>query len=310
MTRVAIWAGADQVPLLRRAIDAGAFETPAIGCSDATGAVALSQALDQPVETDLRAVLSVDCDVIWMAAPRALDTDTRTMLRSVNCPVATSAPPPAALAELLEEPDGGMPATFIPLMRGGPTWAAAESALEGFGQIHCVHVSATAGDYQTSLRALLLDAVDLVTHLIGEPDEIWSAHAGQQAVSADPTAELSGHIAAAMRMGTKQAASLSISDGGGSWIRRVVLLGDGGRIIVTDAGVSWTDPEGVNQEAAPTENRVTAGELAAWHLKRLAEGRPQLRTTLAAAVVMETARLSCLTRQVEDPQQVHNMIGR
>ena len=44
-------------------------------------------------------------------------------------------------------------------------------------------VSATAGDHQTSRSSLALDAFDLVTHLLGEPDEIWAAHAGPLPVS-------------------------------------------------------------------------------------------------------------------------------
>ncbi len=310
MTQVSIWADADQTPLLKRAMASNRLEAASIGCSDPKGAVLLADALGLAVSGDLRTVLTAECDVIWIAAPRALDADTRSILRQVQKPVATSAPPPGALTELIQEPDGGMPAQFIPLLRGGPTWATVESALENFGGIQCIHVSTTAGDYQTSVNALLLDAVDMVTHLIGEPDEVWASHAGPHPVSADPTAGISGHVAAAMRFGTTQAASVSVSDGGGSWIRRAVLLGEGGRIIVTDSGVSWTDPAGDTNEPPPTEEGTTAGALAAWHLQRMAEGRPIPRTTLAAAVVMETARLSCLTRQVEDPQQVHNMIGR
>lgn len=310
MTKVSIWAAADQAPLLQRTLSSNGLEAASIGCGDPNGAVLLADTLGLPVSADLRTVLTAECDVVWIAAPRALDADTRSILRTVQKPVATSAPPPGALAELIQEPDGGMPAQFIPLLRAGRTWPTVESALEDFGSIQCIHVSATAGDYQTSVNALLLDAVDMVTHLIGEPDEVWASHAGPHPVSADPAAELSGHIAAAMRFGTDQAASINVSDGGGSWIRRAVLLGEGGRIIVTDSGMSWTDPAGDAKEAPPQEEGTTAGALAAWHLQRLAQGRAIPRTTLAAAVAMETTRLSCLTRQVEDPQQVHNMIGR
>jgi hypothetical protein len=203
-----------------------------------------------------------------------------------------------------------MPAHFIPLLRGGAAFQAASTALEGFGLVHCVHVSATAGDHQTSLASLALDAFDLVTHLLGEPDEIWAGHAGALPVSADPTVERSGHLTAAMRFGNDRAASITVSDGGGTWVRRAVILGEGGRIIVTDEGVSWTDPEGRSQEAPPTEGQANAGELAGWHLRRLAAGKPPPPISLEAAVALESARLSCLTRQVEDPTHVRNMIGR
>jgi hypothetical protein len=203
-----------------------------------------------------------------------------------------------------------MPAVFIPLLRGGAAFQSAAAALENFGSVQCVHVSSTAGDYQTSRSALALDAFDLVTHLLGEPDEIWAAHAGSRPVSDDPTVERSGHLTAAMRFGTERAASITVSDGGGTWVRRVVILGEGGRIILTDEGLSWTDPAGASQEAPPTEGQANAGELAGWHLRRLAGGKPPPPISLHAAVALESARLSCLTRQVEDPAHVRNMIGR
>ena len=314
MPRLAMWAHPNQTRLLERALAEGPkgdrLEAVLVGCPDDHGAMELGAALHAPVCTDLREVLQSDADVVWLAAPRTLDADARELVRGATMPVATSAPPPAALNDLLGEPDGGMPAVFIPLLRGGAAFQSAAAALENFGTVHCVHVSATAGDHQTSRSSLALDAFDLVTHLLGEPDEIWAAHAGPLPVSTDPTIERSGHLTAAMRFGPERAASITVSDGGGTWVRRVVILGEGGRLIVTDEGVSWTDPEGVSQEAPPTEGQANAGELAGWHLRRLAAGRDVPRISLEAAVVLESARLSCLTRQVEDPQHVRNMIGR
>ena len=314
MPRLAIWAQPNQTRLLERALAEGPaddrLEVALVGCPDEHGAVALGTSLNTESCTDLRDVLRSDVDVVWLAAPRTLDADARSLVRAATAPVATSSPPPAALSELLGEPDGGMPAVFIPLLRAGAAFQSAAAALENFGTVHCVHVSSTAGDHQTSRASLALDAFDLVTHLLGEPDEIWAAHAGDLPMSPDPTVERSGHLTAAMRFGTERAASITVSDGGGTWVRRAVILGEGGRLIMTDEGVSWTDPEGVSQEAPPTEGQVNAGELAGWHLRRLAAGRDMPRISLEAAVVLESARLSCLTRQVEDPQHVRNMIDR
>jgi len=314
MPRLAIWATQGQHTLIERALGPSHHDEPLtlamLGCPTSRGIEQLGDVIDAPTTTDLRDILHADVDVIWLAAPGTLDVDARAMVRQATAPVATSAPPTAALAELLDEPDGGMPAVFIPLLRGGAAFQAAETALESFGAIHCIHVSATAGDHQTSRGALAVDAFDLVTHLLGEPEEVWAAHAGPDPVSPDPTIERTGHLSAAMRFGHDRAASITVSDGGGSWIRRAVILGEGGRLIVTDEGVSWTDPSGDAVEAPPTEGQSTAGELAAWHLIRLAEGRPIPRIAIEAAISLETARLSSLTRQVESPQHVRAMVGR
>ncbi|MDP7029125.1 MAG: hypothetical protein QF733_02785 [Phycisphaerales bacterium] len=314
MPRIAIWAAPNQTQLIERALGEGPpaerLSPTLVGAANPAAAAALGEALDAPFTSDLRDVLQADADVAWLAAPSTLTSDARAIARSSPIPVATSAPPPAALADLLSEPDGGMPAVFIPLLRGGAAFSAAATAMESFGQIHCMHVSSTAGDHQTCGSALALDAFDLVTHLLGVPDEIWAAHAGESPISADPTVQRPGHMSAAMRFGTERAASITVSDGGGSWIRRVVILGEGGRIIVTDEGVSWTDPEGEAQEAPPTEGQANAGELAGWHLRRLATNKPIPTISIEAAIALESARLSCLTRQVEDPEHVRNMIGR
>ncbi|MCP4759307.1 MAG: hypothetical protein GY894_07960 [Planctomycetes bacterium] len=315
MPRIAIWAADNQLRLIERALAEGPsenrLEAVIVGCEDQQAADSLAETLGAGSATnDVREVLQSAADLVWLAAPRTLDTDTRSMVRGANMPVATSAPPPAALPDLLSEPDGGMPALFIPLMRSGEAFRSASTALENFGDVHCIHVSSTAGDHQTSRSALALDAFDLVTHIMGTPDEIWAAHAGSLPVSPDPTVERSGHLTAAMRFGTERAASITVSDGGGTWIRRIVILGEGGRIIVTDEGVSWTDPDGKAQEAPPTEGQANAGELAGWHLRRIAAGGDTPTISLNAAIVLESARLSCLTRQVEDPQHVRNMLGR
>lgn len=314
MPRLAVWAAEGQQLLIERALSASPQSDPLTlvtwGSPTSRGRETLGDALQTTGSNDLRDILRADVDVIWLAAPGTLDADARTLTRSAIVPVATSAPPCAALADLLDEPDGGMPAVFIPLLRAGPAFQAAMTALDSFGEIHCIHVSATAGDHQTSRNALAIDAFDLVTHLLGEPEEVWAAHAGPEPVSPDPMVERTGHLTAAMRFGHDRAASITVSDGGGSWIRRAVILGEGGRLIITDQGVSWTDPSGATMDAPPAEGHATAGELAAWHLQRLAAGKQDPRIALEAAITMEAARLSTLTRQVEDPQHVRSMVGQ
>ena len=90
-----------------------------------------------------------------------------------------------------------------------------------------------------------------------------------------------------------------MSDGGGSWIRRATVLGEGGRIILTDEGVSWSDPEGAAQEAPPSEAHATAGALSRWHLLRLVQGMSTEQPGTDAALLCEALRLSCITGQVE-----------
>jgi predicted dehydrogenase len=305
--RCAVWASADQVQLLQRAFASKDLSCAVLGCDDPTARQSMAEALCATQADDLRQMLQhPDVDAIWLAAPRLLDASLRTLIANLKTPVATSAPCVEGFAPHLQ---GDCHAHFMPLFRAGPSFQAAQGCMEHLGAVRCMQVSATAGDHQTSLRALLLDATDLIVHLGGMPDEVFAVHSGTTVLTADPSAEMSGHLTASMRFANGAAASLTVSDGGGTWIRRATVLGEGGRVILTDEGVSWTDPAGVAQEAPPSESHATAGALTRWHLLRLGHTPPDAQPGPKAALLCEALRLSCLTGQVEETEHVAKMFG-
>ena len=111
------------------------------------------------------------------------------------------------------------------------------------------------------------------------------------------------------------AAAISIAEGGGKWSRRAALLGEGGRLIVSDDGVEWLSSEGEILDAGrgQTTDIPSAGEVAAHHLKRIALQREpvdEVDPTLDTLCLCEAVRLSCVTGQVEDPGRIAKMLQR
>ena len=303
----AVWASADQLQLLQRAFASQDLSCTVLGCNDPATRRSMAEALGAQEADDLRQMLQhPDIDATWLAAPRLLDASLRSLIETLNTPVATSAPCVEGFAPHLYVDSQ---THFMPLLRAGPSFQAAEGCMEHLGAVRCIQVSASAGDHQTSLRALLLDAADLIVHLGGVPDEVFAVHCGSTVLTADPSAEMTGHLTASMRFANGAAASLTVSDGGGTWIRRATVLGEGGRVILTDEGVSWTDPGGAAQEAPPSESHATAGALTRWHLLRLNRSPKDVQPGPQAALLCEALRLSCLTGQVEQMQHVAKMSG-
>ncbi len=302
--RCAVWAAPEQLQLLQRAFDTDALTCAVLGCDDPAARDSMAAALQaEPVDDVRQLLLSPSIDAAWLAAPGVLDADIDAMAGDLPVPVATSAPFVEGFQPDLYGKDN---VHFIPLLRGGPTWLAASGCIELLGDVHCIQVSATAGDHQTSLRALLLDAADLVVHVAGMPEEVFAAQSGGP-MTPDPTGGIAGHLTSTMRFANGCTASITVSDGGGSWVRRATVLGTGGRVMVTDEGVSWTDPDGEAQEAPPTESHATAGALSQWHLCRLGDDKPDPQPSPDVALLCETLRLSCVTGQVEQVDHVARM---
>ena len=304
----AVWAAADQEQLLRNAFSESSLSCTFVGCADASARSTLAMTLNAKPVDDVRQMLhNTDTDVIWLAASSVLDADLRGIIADSKRPVATSAPCKEGF-----NPDlyTSAHAHFLPLLRGGESFANAMGCVDVLGSMRCVHYAATAGDHQTSLQSLMLDAADVVLHLVGMPDEVFAGHSGS-ALSADPAAELTGHLTATMRFASGCTASIMVSDGGGTWIRRATVLGDSGRMIWTDDDVCWTSQDGTvhEQEAHAPDTQATAGSLSRWHLLRLIDGKslPALHTD--AALLCESLRLSCVTGQIEEPSHVARMFG-
>lgn len=313
--RMLVWADRNQESMLERSLDTGLVAMQRIGSPDDHAGRDLADRFGAAQATDLRAALAEgEFDIAWITARDVIDQSMRDAIRACPKPVATSTLPVDPVMDLLSEPDHGMPARFVPRMRQSRGCVSAMQLLEDFGRIECVHVSMTAGQQQTSPWALLYDAMDMVHALLGVPDEVFAAHAGARSLQPDVIAGITGHFSVALRFPGQTAASIVCSDGGGSWDRRVLVLGSGGRLIIDDDHVEWTLPDGEAADAGSTESAETAngvGELAAHHLRRVLESVEEAEApeTIGRVLALcESARVSCLTGQAEVPSQIFGSV--
>ena len=302
--QVTAWADANQLKMLERARATGLIDYTGIGSPDADAAIELARALDVPRLDDLRAALIDDeHDIAWIAARDAMDADARTAIRAGTRPVATSTLPPEQVLQLLEEDDSGLPAELVPQMRQSPGFLSATGALAELGHIECIHISMTSGQEQSSPWARLYDAMDIALHLLGEPDELFAVHAGPRPIQPDVLAGIDGHFSVAMRCPNRSTATIVVSDGGGTWDRRMLILGAEGRVIVDDCTAHWTTRDGTSAESEPQPaDAVDAGQLIARQLQRIVDqvAEPDPPGTKARVLQLcDTARLSCLTGQAE-----------
>ncbi|MDG2094224.1 MAG: hypothetical protein P8J89_03020 [Phycisphaerales bacterium] len=314
--RCLAWGIGSQQTLIKTASTVEGIDVVLAGSPTSDESREFAKAADAEQVDDLRAaLLRDDWDVAWLIAPGCLDGDIRRVIRGLDKPVATSTPPADTVQIIASEDPAASNTHFLPLMRLGRPYRGAEQILESFGPVTSAHVEMIAGMDGVTSASLLYDAMDLVNGLFGMPDNLFAARAGEGMPPADATTPLNGHIVVSLRYPNCAAAAVSIAEGGGQWSRRIALLGEGGRLIVSDDGVEWLSADGEILDAGrgQTTDIPTAGEVAAHHLKRLAqqsEPQDEIDKTIATLCLCEAVRLSCITGQVEDPGRIAKMLQR
>lgn len=311
MTRLLVWAEAEQDAIVRDTIAVGGFELVGIGAADADAARRLADAFDVPRLGDLRqAIVLGEADLVWIAARDPIEADERRALRDRGLCCVSTEPRPVDLADFMRDADEARTARTIPLLRYGSAWRSAADARAEFGVPVAVHVTCAGTPEQGSLAARLFDAMDVISAL-GLTVETVDAD-----FSAPVREALHGHLAALVR-GTTVRASILASDASGAWRRSVTLLGPRGTLHLDDGGYTWHDASGATAEDYHVEDDgsiPSAPALFAEQMRRrldnldaAAEPPDDLaaRLTLCAA-----ARLSGRTRQPEAPDNLRRMLER
>jgi len=226
---------------------------------------------------------------------------------------------------------------FFPLFRAGKFWLDAQDFLADFGPVRTAHFESLGLHPESSLGSRLLDAMDAVRGLLGEPEDVFAAHVVPPGISASPAANsgpgslralahgpgapgLRGTMSVSMRFSDGRAASALVSDVGGRWSRSITLLGDptvakGGRLRVGDSSMEWTGAEGEILESSRARRRslklspavdVFAELLGEPGRRRLATLSPM--NHLGTLAMTGAALLSARTGEPEAPQMIRRMV--
>ena len=331
-TRAVCWLRPDQAALARAVQDQTRLAFAAAGAPDAAQRSAVAGELDAEPLDDLRAtVASTEAGVIVLLDPGrfgASEEDRTALLeaRARGVVVVSLEPIPAAALDLA----GGWTASHngvravdcvrpVPLVRQSASLRASAEVREQFGQPRVFSIECLCTPAEGSLGARLFDAMDLVNMLVGEPELVDASYAGPEAVGglhALPGAtlrDLRGELTAHLRFADGRSGTVLASSRSAGWERRITLLGEGGRLRLTEPVFVWHNPEGeqVDTYAADRAHAADPAASAIAHaVTNALDASAQAPVDYAAALaVAQAALLSARTGQSESPATIRRLIG-
>lgn len=329
--RAAIWLTPDQEPLARTLVDRLGLHLVAVGVP-AGGRLTRSELLGQPATDDLRCALNNHPDAILIML--SVGEEERSALAAgaslprgvleATAPVFSLDPILTNLASanrLLEDhPRWVARLHDLPAMIASAGGAGAIASLENFGRIRSLDLACRSAATDSTLTAILLDAMTFVAVTLGEPEFIDAslsgveANSGLRLTAGDALTSIAGDLTAHLRFADDRAAALSLSNRAGTWFRGVTLLGPGGCIRFDDERFEWRNTTGeLIDESAPaagsslSRDALICNQAAAILENRFAPAPPKRR--LDALLFAEAALLSSRTGQPESTATVRRMAG-
>lgn len=348
---VTLWLHPAQAALARAIIEHARLIVMGVGSSEAGRAEALAGELGGSPLSDLRHALSscktnafliLDPGDFGCASPAA-DAAVLRDAADRGVRVASLEPMPASLLDLVtdaramgEEPAAGSIrqqwARFVPLGRRTRPIPEVLELLATFGPVRSASIRLFAATTEGSLAARLLDAMDLVLALLGEPETVEASLlpavaskgvylAPGESLRGPPA--LHGDLTANLRFAGGRAASLHLSDQSGPWTRHVALSGPAGRIDIHQHDFEWHAPDSrlLDHSTRPVPNApAPPAPPAAFDLARdiadqltslLAVGsaEPGLPNFPRALALAQAALLSARTGEGETPNTISRMAG-
>jgi len=321
------WISPDQAELVGDVARHAGLRIDLVGCSGencAASTPGVAGSLDAAPADDLRgAIASAPVEVIFIGALTPEESEhtllARESLRALeqrNVRVFSLAPPPGRIGDLGHWFDAG-PARIdmIPMVRRSPGFRAAVAAMEEFGPVRTVAISARSGVALGSLGARLVDAMDAALSLLGIPDSIDAAISHPSPATGVPETllELRGDCGALLRHPDGKSASVSLTDQGGRWFRGVTILGEGGCLRVEDDGFEWIGHDGAlidRSERGP--EAFDPARIIGSAIRRGLEGATEAEdpATLQRVLAMaEAAGLSARTGEPESPAKLLRLAG-
>ncbi len=321
------WISPAQAGLVKEIAQHAGLRIETVGCSgsEKSGVASqIAQDLDASPTDDLRSALasstieavligsiSPDESEHTLLAPEALKALSQRRVR-----IFSLAPPPGRIGDPGQIPGSGPdPFEMIPMLRLSPGFTAAMTALETFGAIRTIAISARCGSDRGTLGARLVDAMDAALAMLGEPDSIDAAISAPADTPLQPQTllELRGDCSALLRYADGRSASVSLTDQAGQWFRGVTILGERGCMRVEDDAFEWIDPQGdlIDQSertSTLSDPAKVIGQAIVRRLSGVAEPEDP-KSRVRAISMAEAAALSARTGQPESPAKLLRLAG-
>ncbi|MFG0305182.1 MAG: hypothetical protein ACF8Q5_03090 [Phycisphaerales bacterium JB040] len=348
-TPCVLWCRPDQAQLARRLARRANLEYRFAGSPERGRGGELARSLGAEHAGDLRAALTAwdapgaEDNPVGLAllldagTLGAGDDDAQTLadLGARGVRVVSLDPIPASATELgrswTDGPEGARPVDRIRLAGLVSRMGTLHEAMEhrdSFGAVRSIGLSLCCGAGEGSLGGLLASGLELLIAELGTPELVDASHVGPRSdgglhpASGDSIRGLHADLSVLLRFEGGQSATMLLSDRAGAWDRRVTLLGQGGRLDITDDGFEWTGNQGesVDRHEAPHATgdastphavRVLARDIAAALSGEPDRGTRGGRGPIDPGPVLacaQTVLLSCRTGQAERPETITRML--
>lgn len=314
---VVIWADAASVELARTVMGRmPELRATAVGGHRRTGLADLADAVDAPVIDDLRRIL-IEQPPAYLLLASAAGVSGEELRQARNAGAVVMALEPVLNVDHAAPGVADDPLKpSLPVLgwwwRQSPAWLAAAEPQQALGSIRAANVVSLAPAYTASLLARLMDAMDMLVHLLGLPETVDAALTGALGEPPEELRGLTGNLTAHMRFADRVNASLIVSDRAATWQRRLTTLGAHAQLELGDVGYRLHRLDGSTLDAVPgLDDPLDAVDLLIQQWRRIIAGtvtprRPDPRRLIACC---QAALLSCRTGQLESPGTLMRMSG-
>ncbi len=353
-TTATLWLNTAQHALVRAVVLRAGLKVVAVGSPEQGQAGKLAEDFGAKPLDDLRnAIASAEPGLLLIAAPGDFAADPNTAqqeaqtLRSARdrgVKLATLEPLPASLLQLaavsaktvspvaLGPESGGEAdelrtslgewAAMAPLSRLTSAAQEAIEAVVAFGPVRSATISCLGSSAEGSLGARLVDAMDLVLALLGEPETIDAAFTASDAarnlhpLPGESLRGLHGDMTANLRFGGGRAACIFCSSHAGRYELAATLIGPGGRLHLSLDGTELIDAKGQRLDRPRTasgksdDGSPAVAPLVAQLDQIIRAGRPAGLVDWPRVLAMaQAALLSARTGEPESPATMLKMAG-
>lgn len=234
-----LWTDPQRAPLAGQIIRAMGSAIRLIGMGGPRGGDSLQLALNHslPRTDDLRKLL-VEYPATYLLLASADAIDPKLLVLAMNQGTTVLALEP--IASLFEQivntkaPQGDGKLLAIPAFTFGHAWVKAGETHDILGSIRLIAFESTGPVVQQTLHARLAEAWQVVSRFAAMPESIDASLIGPLSeIPEDPRA-ITGHLTAHARLPRGASAQVTLCDQTSTHQRRLVVIGDQGRLIMTD----------------------------------------------------------------------------
>lgn len=219
-----------------RAMDAS-VRLIGVGGPRGSDAVKLAQQHALPCTDDLRKLL-VEHPATFLLLATAEPVDSKLLQLAMNqgTTILTLEPIASNFDQIIttKAPQGEGRLLTLPAFTFSPAWTKAGETQDLLGHIRLIAFESVGPLVQQSLHARHAEAWQIITRLAAMPESIDCSLVGPLTEIPDDPRAITGHLTAHARLPRGAAAQITLSDQASRHRRRLMIIGDLGRLLMTD----------------------------------------------------------------------------